>query len=79
MGSDSASKAARTVTVRLDPKQTEALEFVKGRLAEESGEDYTDEQALRIALMAAETAANTDKFADVVHEALGASRIERRR
>lgn len=79
MGSDSASGGARTVTVRLDPKQAEALEFVKGRLAEESGEDYTDEQALRIALMAAETAANTDKFAEVIHEAIGAMRIERRR
>jgi hypothetical protein len=78
METESAPKAARTVTVRLDPKQTEALEFVKGRLAEESGEDYTDEQALRIALMAAETAANTDKFAEVIHEALGAMRIERR-
>ena len=78
MGSDSASGGARTVTVRLDPKQAEALEFVKGRLAEESGEDYTDEQALRIALMAAETAANTDKFAEVIHEAIGAMRIERR-
>lgn len=74
----SESAAARTVTVRLDPKQTEALEFVKGRLAEESGEEYTDEQALRIALMAAETAANTDKFAEVIHEALGAMGTERR-
>ena len=78
MGSESATGGARTVTVRLDPKQTEALEFVKGRLAEESGEDYTDEQTLRIALMAAETAANTDKFAVVIHEALGAMRMERR-
>ena len=78
MGSESTSEGAKTVTVRLDPKQAEALEFVKGRLAEESGEEYTDEQALRIALMAAETAANTDKFAEVMHEALGAMRIERR-
>jgi hypothetical protein len=65
-----ASEVAKTVTVRLGPTQAEALEYVKGRLAEESGEDYTDEQALRIALMAVETVANTEKFADVVREAL---------
>jgi hypothetical protein len=65
-----ASEVAKTVTVRLGPAQAEALEYVKGRLAEESGEDYTDEQALRIALMAVETVANTEKFSDVVREAL---------
>jgi len=78
MGSDTSSKAARTDTVRLDQKQAAALDFVKGRLAEESGEDDTDEQTLRIALMAAETAANTDKFAEVIHEAIGAMRTEPR-
>jgi hypothetical protein len=65
-----AAEVAKSVTVRLGPTQAEALEFVKGRLAEESGEDYTDEQALRIALMAVETAANTERFAEVVREAL---------
>ena len=65
-----AAEVAKTVTVRLAPAQAEALEYVKGRLSEESGEDYTDEQALRIALMAVETVANTEKFADVVKEAL---------
>jgi hypothetical protein len=65
-----ASEVAKTVTVRLGPTQAEALEYVKGRLAEESGEDYTDEQVLRIALMAVETVANTERFADVVREAL---------
>ena len=65
-----APEVAKTVTVRLGPTQAEALEYVKGRLSEESGEDYTDEQALRIALMAVETVANTEKFADVVKEAL---------
>jgi hypothetical protein len=65
-----ASEITRTVTVRLGPTQTEALDFVRGRLAEESGEDYTDEEAMRIALMAAETMANTEKFAEVVREAL---------
>ena len=64
------SENARTVTVRLGPTQADALEYVKGRLAEESGEDYTDEQAMRIALLAAETVANTEKFAEVVREAL---------
>lgn len=64
------SESARTITVRLGPTQAEALEYVKGRLAEESGEDYTDEQAMRIALLAAETVANTEKFAEVVREAL---------
>ena len=65
-----AAEVAKTVTVRLGPTQAEALEFVKGRLAEESGEDYTDEQTLRIALMTVETVANTEKFSDVVREAL---------
>ena len=65
-----AAEVAKTVTVRLGRAQAEALEYVKGRLSEESGEDYTDEQALRIALMAVETVANTEKFADVVKEAL---------
>jgi hypothetical protein len=64
------SESAKTVTVRLGPTQAEALEYVKGRLAEESGEDYTDEQAMRIALIATETVANTEKFAEVVREAL---------
>ena len=64
------SENAKTVTVRLGPTQAEALEYVKGRLAEESGEDYTDEQAMRIALIATETVANTEKFAEVVREAL---------
>ena len=65
-----AAEVVKTVTVRLGHAQAEALEYVKGRLSEESGEDYTDEQALRIALMAVETVANTEKFADVVKEAL---------
>ena len=65
-----AAEVVKTVTVRLGQAQAEALEYVKGRLSEESGEDYTDEQALRIALMAVETVANTEKFADVVKEAL---------
>jgi hypothetical protein len=75
---EAASEIARTVTVRLGPKETEALDYVKGRLSEESGEEYTDEHALRIALTAAEMVANTDKFAEVIHEALGAMRTERR-
>lgn len=70
MSDKPASEVARTITVRLGPTQTEALEYVKGRLAEESGEDYTDEQAMRIALMAAESLANTEKFAEVLREAL---------
>lgn len=70
MANESAPETARTVTVRLDSTQTEALEYVKGRLAEENGEDYTDEQVLRIALMAAETVANTEKFAEVMRETI---------
>jgi hypothetical protein len=70
MANKAASGTARTVTVRLDPTQTDALEYVKGRLAEENGEDYTDEQVLRIALMAAESVANTEKFAEVVRETI---------
>jgi len=64
------SENARTVTIRLGPTQAEALEYVKGRLAEESGEDYTDEQVMRIALIATDTVASTEKFAEVVREAL---------
>jgi hypothetical protein len=78
MANEADSKIARSVTVRLGPKQTEALDYVKGRLSEESGEDYSDEQALRIALMAMETVANRDKFAEVIHEALGVMGTERR-